>query len=78
MADYRYTTTDGRTFTYVPAAGEAPISSMTSIDGYVFKGGGYMPAVLFWLDLYSQPGYRSNPPVLSISATIEVSGTVDG
>jgi hypothetical protein len=27
MADYRYTTTDGRTFNYVPAAGEAPISS---------------------------------------------------
>jgi hypothetical protein len=60
--NYRFTTTDGRTFDYVPAPGERPVSSTTSIDGYVFRGGGYMAAVTFWLDLYSQPGYRPNPP----------------
>jgi hypothetical protein len=78
VSDYRFTTTNGRDFTYVPAAGERPVSSVTSIDGYVFTGGGYVAAVTFWLDLYGQPGYRSNPPVLSISVPIEVSGTVDG
>jgi hypothetical protein len=36
-----------------------------------------MAAVTFWLDLYSQPGYRPNPPVLSVGVSIEVSGTVD-
>jgi hypothetical protein len=75
--NYRFTTTDGRTFDYVPAPGERPVSSTTSIDGYVFRGGGYMAAVTFWLDLYSQPGYRPNPPVLSVGVSIEVSGTVD-
>jgi hypothetical protein len=74
--DYRFSTQDGRTFTYVPAEGEPAVSSVTTIDGYVFTGGGYLKAVYAWRDLYSQPGYKSYPPVLSISVPIEISGTV--
>lgn len=73
---YRFTTTDGRTFTYVPGAGEGAVSSVTTIDGYVFKGGGYLAAVYAWLDLSAQPGYKSRPPVTSIGVAVEISGTV--
>src|SRR5262245_33926014 len=51
-------------------------SCVTTIDGYVFVGIPYAEAVAQWLELQSQPGYVSLPPVTSVSTTIEVSGTV--
>lgn len=75
--DHRWKTTDGRTFDYVPGPGERPIKSITTIDGYTFRGGGYPAAADFWYyGLYKQPGYVPYPPKLSVSVEIEVSGTV--
>lgn len=66
-----------------PAAHASTCSCVTTIDGYTFVGVPYYDpspaidsAVEEWWALYSRPDYHSLPPVLSISTTMEILGTV--
>jgi hypothetical protein len=71
----------GNSFTQSPPA----CSCATTIDGYVFSGLRYYDpsadvdsAVELWWALAADPHYVPLPPVTSVSATVPVSGTVDG
>jgi hypothetical protein len=64
--------------TPAPAVADAPITSVTSIGGYVFYNMSYLDAVAAWeAAVAAAPAGYTPPTVYSVSATTTVSGTVE-